>query len=80
MTYLNNTLKNLKKNNDSLNERYNKLQKEYNNLSVHSDNLSLEFTNKIKSLNFIEDRNAMLERENNHLRNQLDKCINPFSQ
>ena len=77
---LNNSLKNLKSNNDLLNERYNKLKKEYNNLSVHSDNLSIEFNNKMKSLNFIEDRNAMLERENSHLRNQLDKCINPFSQ
>ena len=72
MSILNNSLKNLKKNNDSL--------KEFHNLSAQSDNLSLEYTNKIKSLNFIEDRNAMLERENNHLRNQLDKCINPFSQ
>ena len=80
MSYLNNSLKNLKKNNDSLNERYNKLQREYNNLSVQSDNLNLEYTSKLKSLNFIEDRNAMLERENSHLRNQLDKCINPFEQ
>ena len=45
-----------------------------------SGNLSLEFNNKIKSLNFIQDRNSMLERENSHLRNQLDKCINPFEQ
>ena len=80
MSILSNTLKNLKMNNDSLNERYYKLKKEYSNLSVQSDNLSLEYTNKIKSLNFIEDRNAMLERENSHLRNQLDKCVNPFSQ
>ena len=80
MKILNNTLINLKKNNEILNEQYNNLQKEYNDLSVNSMNLSMEYNNKIKSLNFIEDRNAMLERENNHLRNQLDKCINPFDQ
>ena len=77
---MNNTLINLKKNNEILNEQYNNLQKEYNDLSVNSVNLSMEFNNKIKSLNFIQDRNVMLERENNHLRNQLDKCINPFDQ
>ena len=80
MIMLNNSVNNFKKNNEILNENYKKLQKEYNDLSVNSVNISMEYNNKIKSLNFIEDRNAMLERENNHLRNQLNKCINPFEQ
>ena len=80
MKILNNTLINLKKNNELLNEKFIILQKEYNDLSVNSVNLSMEYNNRIKSLNFIQDRNAMLERENSHLRNQLDKCINPFEQ
>ena len=77
---LNNSVINLKKNNDILNDKYNKLQKEYNDLSVNSVNLSMEYNTKIKSLNFIQDRNEMLERENGYLRNQLEKCINPFEQ
>ena len=80
MKVLNNSVINLKKNNDALNDKYNKLQKEYNDLSVNSVNLSMEYNNKIKSLNFIQDRNEMLERENGYLKNQLDKCINPFEQ
>ena len=80
MKVLNNSIINLKKNNEILNENYNKLQKEYNELSVNSVNISMEYNNKIKSLNFIKDRNDMLERENAQLRNQLDKCINPFEQ
>ena len=73
MKILNNTLINLKKNNELLNEKFIILQKEYNDLSVNSVNLSMEYNNRIKSLNFIQDRHAMLERENSHLRNQLDK-------
>ena len=80
MKVLNNSVNNLKKNNDMLNDKYNKLQKEYNDLSVNSVNLSMEYNAKIKSLNFIQDRNVMLERENGYLRNQLEKCINPFEQ
>ena len=80
MKVLNNSVNNLKKNNDMLNDKYNKLQKEYNDLSVNSVNLSMEYNAKIKSLNFIQDRNVMLERENGYLRNQLSKCINPFEQ
>ena len=80
MKVLNNSIINLQKYNDVLNDKYNKLQKEYNDLSVNSVNLSMEYNAKLKSLNFIKDRNEMLERENSHLRNQLDKCINPFQQ
>jgi len=62
MKILNNSMLNLKKNNDALNDKYNKLEKEYNDLSVNSVNLSMEYNAKIKSLNFIKDRNEMLER------------------
>ena len=78
-TNLKNSVKNLKNINDALTEKYNKLQSDYYNLSSQTDSLSFEYTKKIKSLSYIEDRNAMLERENNCLKNKLSKCINPFA-
>ena len=79
MTNLKNSVKNLKNINDALTEKYHKLQSDFYNLSSQTDSLSFEYTKKIKSLSYIEDKNAMLERENNCLKNKLSKCINPFA-
>jgi hypothetical protein len=57
----------------------NRLQKDYTQLYSHTENLNYEYNNKLKNLNYIEDKNLMLERENNDLRNKIGKFVRPFS-
>ena len=77
--FLNNNINSLKNNNDLLMDEKNRLQKDYTQLYSHTENLNYEYNNKLKNLNYIEDKNLMLERENNDLRNKIGKFVRPFS-
>ena len=54
-------------------------QKDYSNLYSHAENMNYEYSTKLKSLNYVEDKNFVLERENNELRNKLGKFVRPYT-
>ena len=57
----------------------NKLQRDYTQLYSHAENMNYEYSTKLKSLNYIEDKNFVLERENNELRNKIGRYVRPYS-
>ena len=56
-----------------------KLQRDYTQLYSHAEHLNYEFSTKLKSLNYVEDKNFVLERENNELRNKIGRFVRPYS-
>ena len=41
--------------------------------------MNYEYSTKLKSLNYVEDKNFVLERENNELRNKIGRYVRPYS-
>ena len=79
IVFLENSLKSLQNTNDVLQEKNNKLQRDYTQLYSHAENMNYEYSTKLKSLNYIEDKNFVLERENNELRNKIGRYVRPYS-
>ena len=77
--FLENSLKSLQNTNSVLQDKNCKLQRDYTQLYSHAENLNYEFSTKLKSLNYVEDKNFVLERENNELRNKIGRFVRPYS-
>ena len=60
-------------------ENIEKLKEENKKLKVDFDQTEVEYEAKIKKFKFIEERNLMLEQENEKLKNKIDKYIKPPS-
>jgi chromosome segregation ATPase len=69
--YLNNKMNSLKNSNDLLEETNQKLKQYNGQLQCINENMSVEFSNKLKNLNYIENQNCILTRENEKLKNQI---------
>ena len=41
--------------------------------------MNYEFSFKLKNLNFIENQNSILTRENNDLKKKIEKYVRPYS-
>ena len=76
---LNNEIKNVKDTNNVILDKINKLKEENRKIKVDFDTVDLECNNKLKNFKFIEERNAMLESENEKLKNKIEKYIKPLS-
>ena len=76
---LNNEIKSIKSTNDVITDKFKKLQEENKKLKVDLDAVDIECNNKLKNYKFIEERNIMLESENEKLKNKIDKYIKPLS-
>ena len=71
--------KNVKDTNNVILDKINKLKEEDRKIKVDFDTVDLECNNKLKNFKFIEERNAMLESENEKLKNKIEKYIKPLS-
>ena len=69
--YLNNKMNSLKNSNNVLEETNQKLKQYNGQLQCINENMSVEFSNKLKNLNYIENQNCILTRENEKLKNQI---------
>ena len=69
--YLNNKMNSLKNSNNLLEETNQKLKQYNGQLQCINENMSVEFSNKLKNLNYIENQNCILTRENEKLKNQI---------
>ena len=56
-----------------------KLQRDNNELKCQNENMNYEFSSKLKNLNYIENQNCILTRENNELKNKIEKLIRSYS-
>lgn len=76
---LQNSINSLQNSNSILQDKNNKLNRDYTSLCTSAECMNLEYMTKLKSLNHIEDKNFMLERENNELRNKIGRFVRPYS-
>lgn len=72
-------LKNLQETNQIYADKLIATQNEIKNLKVINDTLNIEFENKLRNYKFIEDKNAMLEKENQQLKSKMENIIKPLS-
>ena len=77
--FLNNNINSLKNSNGLLEETNQKLQIDNSQLRCQNENMNYEFSNKLKNLNYIENQNCLLERENNELKNKIGRFVRPYS-
>ena len=76
---LNNEIKSTKATNEVINDKLKKLQEENKKIKVNFDAIDIEYNNKLKNFKFIEERNIMLENENENLKNKINRYIKPLS-
>lgn len=76
---LNNEMKTAQSANELFLDKIKKLQDENRKIKVDYDAASVEYENKLKSYQFIEERNKMLENENEQLKIKMDRYIRPLS-
>ena len=76
---LNNEMKTAQSANELFLDKIKKLQDENRKIKVDYDASSVEYENKLKSYQFIEERNKMLENENEQLKIKMDRYIRPLS-
>ena len=76
---LNNEIKSAQATNDLITEKIKRLQEENRKIKVNYDAMNIESSNKLKNYKFIEERNNMLESENENLKNKIDTYIKPLS-
>ena len=55
------------------------LKEENKNLKNEVNKSKIEYENKIKNFKFIEERNAIIEKENEQLKVKIEKFIEPPS-
>ena len=76
---LNNELKSAQATNEVISRKINILKEDYKKIKVNYDSVNLECDNKLRNTKFIEERNNMLESENEKLKNKIDNYMKPKS-
>ena len=74
-----NTINNMQNIKNELTEKIEKLKEENKILKNDINNARIEYKNKIKNFKFIEEKNAIIEKENEQLKSKIEKYIEPPS-
>ena len=75
----NNSIKNMQNIKNDYTEKIKELKEENKNLKNEVNKSKIEYENKIKNFKFIEERNAIIEKENEQLKLKIEKFIEPPS-
>ena len=74
-----NSINNMQNIKNDLTEKIEKLKEENKLLKNEINNAKIEYENKIKNFKFIEEKNAIIEKENEQLKSKIGKYIEPPS-